>query len=117
MADLIKHMRLNPNKEDEAKAIAIIQKAEETGIDFKGLVLPLILDLEGFRFDSPLALVNELLVSIEEVKEAAEILKKAGAIKYVQQAPEQAKREDDTISGDDILVQSLKGKARTGRRK
>lgn len=118
MSDIIKSLRLNPDKPMERRAIEIINKAEARGIDFKGLVLPLILDLEGFTFDSPLHLTRELLVSIEEVRQVAEALKQAGTLQYIPEAkPPTPKQEDNAVQSDDALVQSLMNKARQGRRR
>ncbi len=118
MSDIIKSLRLNPDKTMERRAIDIINRAEANGIDFKGLVLPLILDLEGFTFESPLHLTRELLVSIDEVRQIAQALQQAGTLQYVPQPQHQEKEPEDTaVSPDDALVQSLMNKARTGRRR
>lgn len=114
--DFFFHLRLNPHKEEEAKALEILERAKVSGIDFKGLVLPLILDMDNFNFDSPLKLTHELLISLDEAKDLIRNIQNIGVV----QAPQsQSKQSTDTarIDAEDPLMQGITSVARPGRRR
>lgn len=114
--DSLFHLRLNPDKEEEAKAIEILERAKLADIDFKGLVLPLILDMDDFNFESPLKLNHELLVTLEEAQNLIARLKNIGTIPTQASQPEQNK-DTNQIDSEDPLMQGLNSVARPGRRR
>lgn len=114
------HFRLNPDDEDERRALEYIERLEGQGYNIKQILLPAILQRANIEPVNPLYLlqrVSEMLISIDDLKEVVSDLKNTGSMNF-QPQPQREKPapESNQVAENDPMMQALMKRAKPGKR-
>lgn len=111
--------RLNPDDEDERRALEWLERLESQGFSMKQVMLAAMLQRANIDPVNPqniLQRVTELLISMDDLKDVVNELKKGSFTAHPPTTSAQPAPPSNQISDDDPLVQALKQRARAGKR-
>lgn len=113
------HFRLNPDDEDERRALAYIEKCEQQGYNIKQILLPAILQRANVEPVNPQYLIQrigEMLSGMDDFRDVVGDLKSAGSITFTPHPERKKAPEANQITQDDPMMQGLLKRAKPGKR-